>query len=174
LIIARNAPLSISEKIVLQAAAEQGKWKIRHEYVSENHQLISDSDLVDQAIQTWTERVGEYSAQNNLYKEANLHSILYRYAQFSNDYKGAYTAISKMCETDEGLAAFLRSFKESSFFDIRSLALVDDPEKLTKRITSSTLNDKYQWLIVFLRKQENISLIREQATQLKQASEENM
>jgi hypothetical protein len=90
--IAQNAPISISEKVVWLAASHQGKWKIRPESkVSEDRQLISDSALVDQAMQIWSERVRKYSVQGNLYKEANLHSILYRFAQFNNDaYDDAY------------------------------------------------------------------------------------
>src|ERR1019366_1644037 len=107
--ITQNAPLSIAEKVVWLAATNQGKWKIRPESkVSEDLQLISDGALVDQAIQTWTMRVRECISQRNLYKEANLHSILYRFAQFNNAYKEVYGAIANICKTDTGLAVFLR------------------------------------------------------------------
>ena len=166
--IARNAPLPISERVVVLAATNQGKWKIRPEdKVNEEHQLISDSNLVDLAIRTWTERVHECDTQGNLYKEANLHSILYRYAQFNDNYEGSFLAISRMCETDKGLAAFLRYFKKEAISHDGRITLVEDAEKLAQRITTSTLKNEYLWLAELLSEEGNILLIREQAAKLK-------
>lgn len=167
--ITQNSPLSISENIVWLAAANQGKWKIRPESkISQDRQLISDSALVDQAIQTWSARVQECVAQGDLYKEANLHSILYRFAQFNNDaYADVYVAISKMCETDKGLAAFLGHFKKENIPYDERLTLVEDAAKLAKRITDSTLKDEYFWFAELLSNEETIQRVREQATKLK-------
>lgn len=160
--ISRNAPLSISERIVLLAAEQQGKWIIRPENkVSEDHQLISDSALVDQAIQIWSERVRKISTQGNLYKEAQLHSILYRFAQFNNDaYDEVYVAINKMCETDKGLAAFLRYFKEANITYDYQFTLIEDAKKLAQRINDSTLKDEYLWLTELLNNKETIQHVR--------------
>lgn len=167
--ITQNAPLSISQKIVSRAAADQGTWRSRPEVkVNEEDQLISDSNLVDQAIRTWTGRVRECDARGNLYKEAHLHSILFCYAQFNNDYKEAYSAISNLCETDEGLAAFLGHFKEDFIFRDGSIKFIEDAEKLAKLITTSTLKNEYLWFADLLSEEENILLVREQAAKLRQ------
>lgn len=165
--IAKNAPLSISEKIVLTAAAEIGRWGNEGK-VSADRQLISNSGIVDQAIQLWLGRVRECITQGNLHKEPLLFAILYRFAQFNNDaYEDAYEAISKMCETDEGLAAFLKYFEKDSHFIGDRLMLVEDAEKLALRITNSKLKDKYVWLTELLRKEETIKFVREQVAKHK-------
>ena len=102
-----------------------------------------------------------------MYKEANLHSILYRYAQFSDNYDCTYLAISKICETDEGLAAFLRSFKEKNIHFEGRLMLVKDAEKLAQRIAESTLKHEYLWLSKLLGEEGNIQLVRAQAAKLR-------
>jgi len=162
--IAKNAPLSISEDIVRTAAAEIGKWgdSSKHK-ASEDSQLVSNGDIVDQAIQIWLERVRESVAKHALHKEANLFSILYRYAQLSDNYQNAYDAISKICETDNGLAAFLGYFEKESHFLHDKLMLVEDAEKLAYRITSSTLKDEYLWLAELLEKEETANFCRAQA-----------
>lgn len=166
--IAENASLSISEKIVLLAAQEIGKWGDPRDYrVSEDRQLISDGAIVDQSIETWIGRVRASDAQGTLYKEANLHSVLYRFAQFNNDaYDDVYKAISNMCKTDEGLAAFLRYYKEGNHSLGERLTLVEDAEKLAQRITDSTIKDEYRWLVELLKKEETIQFVSEQAARL--------
>lgn len=167
--IAKNASLSIAEKIVLAAAAEMGKWVNPHEReVGIDLQLIPKGDIVDQAIQLWLGRVRECITQGNLHKEPLLFAILYRFAQFNNDaYEGAYEAISKMCETDEGLAAFLKYFEKDSHFIGDRLMLVEDAEKLALRINDSKLKDEYIWLTELLRKEETIQFIQAQVAKHK-------
>ena len=167
--IAKNASLSIAEKIVLAAAAEMGKWGNPHEReVGIDLQLIPKGDIVDQAIQLWLGRVRECITQGNLHKEPLLFAILYRFAQFNNDaYEDAYEAISKMCETDEGLAAFLKYFEKDSHFIGERLMLVEDAEKLALRINNSKLKDEYVWLTELLRKEETIQFIQAQVAKHK-------
>lgn len=169
LMITQNAPLSISENIVLLAVRNQGKWENHPENrVSEDRQLISDGDLVDRSIKIWSERVKKCVAQGNLYKEANLHRILYRFAQFNNDaYEDVYAAINKMCETDEGFVAFLSKFKEENISYGGQLSLVEDAEKLVQRINNSTLKGKYLWLAELLTKEETIQFIKDEKAKLK-------
>lgn len=166
--ISQKSPLSIAEKIVLQAVSDQGKWEVQpNSKVSEDRQLISDSALVDRAIQIWMERVREYGDQGTLYKEATLHSILFRFAQFNHQvYDEAYKVISKMCGTNEGLTAFVRYFKENGYSLGDQLMLVEDAEKLAQRIADSTNEDEYQWLIKYLSDEQNIKSIRERAIKL--------
>lgn len=165
----RNASLSVSEKIVLEAAKEIGKWGKPHEYkVQDSLQLISDSEIVDQAIQIWLKRVQDSVDQGNLFKEANLISILFRFAQLNNDaYQNAYDAISSVCQTDEGLAAFLKYFVKESPPYQDSLMLVENAENLTQRITHSTLNDEYSWLVKLLGEEATIKFIQEQTAKHK-------
>lgn len=161
--IAQNAPLSIAEMIVRSAAAEIGKWgnSDRHKE-SEDRQLISDGSIVDQAIQAWIKRVQKSVDQGYLYKEANLFSILYRFAQFNNDtYEDSYEAISRMCKTKEGLGAFLKYFEKESHSLSDRLALVADTEKLAQQIINSTLKEEYHWLVELLRREETIQFIQE-------------
>lgn len=167
--VAKSASLSIAEDVVCTAAGEIGKWGDPHKHkVNEEYQLISNSDIVDKAIQTWLARVRECIAQGILYREANLFSIFYRFAQFNNNvYEEAYDAISKMCQTDKGLAAFLKYFEEGSPFNGERLMLAEDAEKLAQRIANSALKDEYHWLVELLGKEETIKFVQEQTTKLK-------
>lgn len=172
--IANSAPLSISEGVVCTAAAEIGKWGDPHQHkVNDECQMISSSDIVDQAIKIWLARVRECIAQGNLYKEANLFSVLYRFAQFNNDaYEETYDAISKMCETDKGLAAFLKYFVEGSHFIGDRLMLAEDAEKFAQRIANSALKDEYHWLVELLGKEETIKFVQKQTTKLKRQAQD--
>lgn len=129
--IVSTSLLSISEEVLRYAVLEQGKWIIRpHARISTERQLIPDSKLVDQAMKTWSDRVRESARQGDLYKEAQLHSVLYRFAQFNgNDYSEAYRAIDRMCQTEKGLAVFLKYFKKESLFPDSQFALIEDAEK---------------------------------------------
>lgn len=164
--IVNNSPLSISENILLQAYQEQGKWIIRpNDEVATERQLISNSELVDQAKETWSNRVRESVKQNTLHREALLPSILYRFAQFNdNDYLETYAAIDQMCRTEEGLAAFLKSFKKESIEPNPRFTLVRDAEKLVQYIRKSSIVKDYEWLIDILSQEEIIKQIREQPT----------
>ena len=168
--VARNASLSVSEKVVLEAESELGKWGESHQNkVRDSLQLIPNSKIVDQSIQIWLKRVRDSVDQGNLYKEANLISVLYRFAQLNNDaYDDTYDAISKMCRTDEGLAAFLKYFEEGSHFIGDKLKIVEDAEKLAQRITHSILKDKYSWLVKLLGEENTIKFIQEQTVKHKQ------
>ena len=174
--IAQSAPLSISERIVVTAAAEIGKWgnPLEHK-VRDDSQLISKGDIVDQAIQIWLDRVRDSVDNGNLYKEANLISVLYRFAQLNNEaYNTMYDAISRMCQTDEGLVSFLKYFKEGGHFIDDQLKAVEDAEKLAQRITHSTLKEKYSWLVKLLGEEATINFIKEQvAKHNKKVSDSN-
>ncbi len=127
--------------------------------------MISNSELVDKAVKTWSDRVRESIRRNDLFQEVYLHSILYRFAQFNgNDYSEAYTAIDQMCQTEKGLAAFLKYFKKESLFPDSQFTLIEDAEKLKQYILSSTFAKEYDWLIEVLSKEENIKKIKEQQT----------
>ena len=169
--VARNASLSVSEKVVLKAASELGKWGESHQYkVRDSLQLIPNSEIVDQSIQIWLKRVRDSVDQGNLYKEANLISVLYHFAQLNNDaYDDTYDAISKMCRTDEGLAAFLKHFEEGSHFIGVRLEIVEDAEILAQRITHSTLKDEYSWLVKLLGEEATIKFVQEQTVKHKRA-----
>lgn len=171
--IANNAPLSIAEGMVRTAAAEIGKWGDPDQHkVSDECQLISNSDIVDQAIQIWLARIQKCIAQDNLYMEANLFSVLSSLAELNNNaYEETYNAISKMCKTDKGLAAFLKYFVKGSHFIGNKLMLVEDAEKLAHRIANSALKDEYHWLVELLGKEETIRFVQEQTTKLKRLTQ---
>ncbi|MDX8385003.1 MAG: P-loop NTPase fold protein [Gallionella sp.] len=167
--IAQNAPLSISETVLLTAASEIGKWGNAKEYrVAHDKQLITDDDVVDNAIQIWLNRVRDSISQDELYKEANLTRVLYRYAQFNNDaYRDTYNAIYKVIKTDKGLAAFLRYFVEGSHVLRDRLMLVEDAKKFMRRIAKSEMKEEYSWLVKLLGEENTIQFVREQAAKHK-------
>ena len=72
-----------------------------------------------------------------------------------------------MCETDEGLAAFLRQYKEEAVHYDDRLTLVEDAGNLAQRINESTLKDKYSWLTQWLSKDEVIKAVKDNAGKLK-------
>ena len=164
--IVNNSLLSISVIILFIAVQNQGKWIIQpSDKVDTEQQLISCGELVDQATRIWSDRVRKSIRENSLFQEIYLHLILYRFAQFNgNDYSEAYTAIDQMCQTEKGLAAFLKYFKKESLFPDSQFTLIEDAEKLKQYILSSTFAKEYDWLIEVLSKEENIKKIREQQT----------
>ena len=164
--IVNNSPLLISVTVLFRAVQNQGKWIVRPgDKVSIESQLISNSELVDQALETWSDRVRESIRRNDLFQEVYLHSILYRFAQFNgNDYSEAYRAIDQMCQTEKGLAAFLKYFKKENLSHDSQFALIEDAEKLKQYILSSTFAEEYDWLIEILSKEEVIKQIKEQQT----------
>jgi hypothetical protein len=162
--IVSTSSLSISERVLWYAVLEQGKWIIRpHTKISTEHQLISDDALVDRAIKTWSNRVRESVRQGDLYKEVQLHSVLYRFAQFNgDDYSEAYLAIDQMCRTEEGLIAFLKLFTQESLVRDSHFTLVEDAEKLAQYIRNSSIAKDYEWLIEILSREEIIQKIRKE------------
>lgn len=168
-LIVRKAPLSISEPILLDAAAEQGKWVVRPEMLkSTETQLVPDSQVVDVAIKTWYCRVKEGIQQGTLSNEANMHRILYRFAQLNFAYEEAYCAVTKICSTEDGLKKFLSVHTaESPFNTIDSFSLVEDVQVLADRISVSKLKDDYAWLVELITSDGYANPIKEQAVRLK-------
>lgn len=162
--IVSTSSLSISERVLWYAVLEQGKWIIRpHAKISTEHQLISDDALVDRAIKTWSDRVRESARQGDLYKEVQLHSVLYRFAQFNgNDYSEVYAVIDQMCRTEEGLDAFLKDFTQERLAHDSQFTLIEDAEKLAQYIRNSSIAKDYEWLIEILSREEIIQKIRKE------------
>lgn len=164
-----KSPLSVSERILLDAAAEQGKWVMRPEMVKASEaQLIPDSEAVDTAIATWSEKVRQSIESGRLSEESRMHSILYRFAQLNFAYGEIYAAVGKICSTDDGLRKFLSTHvKDSPFNTIDSYGVVEDAPSLADRIKKSTLKDEYSWLAELLATPEWDKAIGEQSTRLK-------
>lgn len=160
--IVNNSPLSISVIVLFIAVKNQGKWIIRpSDKVDTEQQLITSSELVDQAISIWLDRVRKSIQENNLFQEIYLHMILYRFAQFgSNDYSEVYAAIDQMCRTEDGLDAFLKDFTQESLARDSHFTLIEDAEKLAQYIRSSSIAKDYKWLIEILSREEIIQKIR--------------
>ncbi|PTQ77961.1 KAP-like P-loop domain-containing protein [Nitrosomonas oligotropha] len=160
--IVHNSPLSISVIVLFIAVKNQGKWIIRpSDKVDTEQQLITSSELVDQAISIWLDRVRKSIQENNLFQEIYLHMILYRFAQFGgNDYSEVYAAIDRMCRTEDGLDAFLKDFTQESLARDSHFTLIEDAEKLAQYIRSSSIAKDYKWLIEVLSREEIIQKIR--------------
>jgi predicted KAP-like P-loop ATPase len=168
-LVVTKAPLSVSERILLDAAAEQGKWSIRPNMVkSKESQLVPDSQVVDLAIETWSCRVRESIQQGTLSNEPNVHRILYRFAQLNFAYEETYEAVTKICSTEDGLKKFLSVHTEDSPFNsLDSFALVEDAQVLADRISASKLNDEYAWLVTLITSDGYANPIKDQAVRLK-------
>jgi hypothetical protein len=169
-LIVTKAPLSISESILRNAAAEQGKWAIHPQMItSVDMQLVPDSQVVDMAIQTWSDRVRESVRQGSLSNEANMHSILYRFAQLNFAYEETYGAVTKICSTEDGLRKFLSVHVEGNpFNNPASFSLVEDTQVLVDRISVSTLKNEYAWLVALITSVGYVNSINEQAVHLKE------
>jgi hypothetical protein len=168
-LVIEGAQLSIAEIVLLEAAAEQGKWVVRPEMIkAPESQLVSNENVVDAAITSWSSRVRKSSDGGNLAREPRLHSVLYRFAQLNYAYQETYDMVKHICNADEGLRSFLTLFVENSPFDtIDKYGLVDDPQALAKRINGSALQDEYSWLATSLIESERANAIKEQASRLK-------
>lgn len=162
-------PLSISEKVLLEAAAEQGKWAVRPEMIKvPEAQLIQQGEAVDAAISTWTEKVRHNVAEGTMFRESRMNSILYRFAQLNFAYRETYEAVAKICATDEGLRQFLAPHvKDSPFNKVDSFTLVEDVTLLVDRIRASTLMEEYSWLINLIATPDWTRAIKQQSEQLK-------
>ncbi len=168
-LVVTKAPLSVSERILLDAAAEQGKWSIQPDMVkSKESQLVPDSQVVDLAIETWSCRVRESIQQGTLSNEPNMHRILYRFAQLNFTYEEAYEAVTKICSSEDGLKKFLSVHTQNSPFNsLDSFALVENAQILADRISESNLKDEYLWLVTLMTSVDFSKQINEQAVRLK-------
>jgi hypothetical protein len=164
-----SAPLSVSEKVLLEAAAEQGKWNVRPEMIKAcAAQLVSDGAAVDAAIATWSQQVRQRIEAGTLSKETRLHAILYRFAQLNFAYGETYEAVGKICSTDEGLRQFLSPHeKDSPFNTLDSYSLVEDATLLANRIRASELKAEYSWLVDLMSLPDWAKSIEEQSARLK-------
>ena len=161
--IVNDSPLSISEMVLVLAAQDQGKWKMGpSDKVDNPHQLISDGELVDSAIKTWTNRVRESIRKNTLFQEVHLFTILHCFAQFNNDYIEVHAAIDQMCKTKNGLTRFLKLFNQENIVLPNFKILIEDAEKLNQHILNFSITEKYEWLVTFLSQEENIESIKNQ------------
>lgn len=168
-LIAGNAPLSVSEQIVLAAAAEQGKWIVHPELILPSDlQLVSDDKAVDMALATWSNRVRTGARESQLTNEPRLQSILFRFAQLNFAYEEAYGLVQALCATDEGLKRFLADFvNESPFNSVDTFGLIEDANTFIARIRVSAMRDDYAWLADLLASGDYSQAIAIQATRLK-------
>ena len=164
-----DAPLSISESILLEAAAEQGKWYVHPEKQKpQKDQLVPDCIAVDNAIQIWSERVRKALASDQLHEEPRMHAILYRFAQLNYAYDEAYEGVSKVCSTDEGLEVFLAVYTEGDDFGWMShYALIASPQEFAVRIRGSSMNAQYSWFAKKLSDPQFSQAVEDQARRLK-------
>lgn len=144
----RLAPLSMAESILLTAAAESGKWSVRPNMKKKSgERLIDDVDAVNLSVNIWSERVEKSLEAGELYKQSNLFSILYRYAQLNDNYTEVYKMVWKICDSLDGLEKFLSYFNESDQDNIASqLGLLESSQRLAEIVSDSPLSKKYGWL----------------------------
>ncbi|WP_420998254.1 KAP family P-loop NTPase fold protein [Cupriavidus sp. 30B13] len=164
-----KAPLSIAESVLLEAAAEQGKWIIRPDLVKNMEaQLVGDGSVVDKALASWSDRVRDSVSLDKLAKEPRLHAILHRFAQLNFAYEEMFAAVNQICSTDEGLRRFLsRHVRNSPFNALDEYSLVEDAQALADRINSSGLRDEYLWLTSHITSPELSNKISAQSLRLK-------
>ncbi|WP_083411851.1 KAP family P-loop NTPase fold protein [Janthinobacterium sp. 1_2014MBL_MicDiv] len=167
-VVARS-PLSISENVLLEAATDQGKWIMRPGMAKEaDDQLISSSDVVNEAIATWSDNVRRSVVTGVLSEEPRMHAILHRFAQLNYTYGETYEVVGKICANDNGLRKFLSTHvKDSPFDSLDSYALVEDACLLADRIKASDLRGEYSWLADFIVEPGRAKAIGEQSARLK-------
>ncbi|HTD06248.1 KAP family P-loop NTPase fold protein [Undibacterium sp.] len=167
--IIANAPLSISEKVLLEAAAEQGKWVVHPELIkSPEAQLVANGGVVDEAIAAWSTRVMESVELGTIAKIPRMHAILYRFAQLNFAYEETYEAVKKICSTDDGLRVFLSvHVRDSPFDSLDGYGLVEDAHALASIIKTSGLKEEYSWLAAHITSSDRANLIEEQSARLK-------
>lgn len=167
-IIARS-PLSISEKVLLAAAVEQGKWVVHLEMAkAAEAQLISDGVAVDAALAAWSGKFRQSVEAGTISGESRMHSILYRFAQLNFAYEETYGAVERICSTEEGLQRFLSVHEKDSLFNrLDAYGLVEDGPTLAERIRTSGLEEEYSWLADQLSAPEAAKVIAEQSSRLK-------
>jgi hypothetical protein len=168
LVIAK-APLSISEKVLLEAVAEQGKWVVHPEMIrAPELQLVPDGDVVNAAIADWSTRFRESIELGTLTKEPRMHSILYRFAQLNYAYEETYAAVRNICSNDGGLRAFLSAHTRDSPFDaLDRYNLIEDAHAFAERINASALKEEYSWLATHITALERANAIKDQSSRLK-------
>lgn len=164
-LIVTKVPLSISEPVLLKAAAEQGKWIVHPEMVKpKDAQLVPDSGVVDTAIENWVSRVRKHIKDGTLANEIELQAVLFRFAQLNFAYDEVYDAVAQICSTDNGLKKFLSVHTEGSPFNsFESFGLVEDAQVLADRINSSGLKEQYGWLSTLIHSGDFPNRLREQA-----------
>ena len=164
-----KAPLSIAEKVLLEAAVEQGKWPVHPERIkAPEAQFVSDSGVFDAALTNWSARVRECVELGKIAKEPRMHSILYRFAQLNFAYSETYEAVTKICSSDDGLRVFLSiHIKNSQFDGVDMYGLVEDAQALADRINASVLMHEYSWLATQLTTTELATAIKDQSVRLK-------
>lgn len=167
-IIARS-PISVSEKVLLAAAVEQGKWVVHPEMAkSAEAQLISDGMAVDAALMVWSGKFRQSVEAGTISGESRMHSILYRFAQLNFAYEETYRAVKRICSTEEGLQKFLSVYEKNSPFNtLDSYGLVEDGPLLAERIRTSGLKDEYSWLADQISAPDAAKVIAEQSSRLK-------
>lgn len=133
------APLSLSERFVLVAAIQHGKWSVDpHRSVPEEWQLISDASIADGLIVMWCEKVQRITSEQGIVNEPRLHSVLYRWLQLGKEPRAVLTAVEEMCSSPPGLKSFLRKYKNDSFrLSVGDFELVWDAGKLATLIEAN-------------------------------------
>ncbi len=169
LLVINKAPLSISEELLLEAAAEQGKWPVRPEMKKPlEQQLVPDDSVVNNAIAIWSTHVRNRVEAETLLNETRMHAILYRFAQLNLAYSETYKMVEKICSTEKGLRRFLAIYEEDSPFNtLDNFTLVENSEMLANRINETSLKDEYAWLVTQISSEENAKAIQAQSTRLK-------
>ena len=169
-IIISNAPLSISETILLIGAAEQGKWHLHPEMAKDQRdQLVPDNEVLNSELETWSDKVRKSLMRKSLIKESRMHAILYRFAQLNLAYTETYAAVHLICSTEDGLKKFLSHFEKDSPFDsLKNYVLIEDSQHLADLINSSILRDYYYWLVAHITQHDRAYAIKKQASELKE------
>jgi hypothetical protein len=165
-----TAPVSVAESVLLEAAANLGKWTINRSKYEPDMPLITNSDLVDALILEWSDRVRKCVNAGVLHLEPTMNSILYRFAQLNFDYEETYGFVTRICATDAGLRKFVSvHVQDSPFNGVDNYELVQDAQVLADRIKTSSLNSEYAWLVEQLTDENWQSEITKQSTHLKAA-----
>lgn len=143
--IVADAPLSISEHILISIACDLGEWKIDpSRRVNPNKQLLPDLDAYKRLLALWLSRLDGANA-SSFALEPEPAAVLFRWMQLSDDCTGA----RKMAESLTKNFEFLPKLMNATQLDGRvrptlgNLDLIWDRQELIDLIRSSSLKQDY-------------------------------
>ena len=139
--VLEEGSLSVSETVVLQAAMDLDKWKMRRTGVPRSKQLLSDSTFVDDLAARWCHKVQEAANSGALLDEVQLGSVLWRWAQLGGDVHAVRSAIRGFCSTLAGLRIFSIPNSLNSRFpiELNAFDLIWDRVEFQKLLESDAL-----------------------------------
>lgn len=151
-LVIEEAPLSISEHILITIASELGEWKVDvSRCVTTDKQLISDVHVYKRLLKKWLARLRKTRA-SSFALEPEAAAVLFRWGQLSEDYSGARKMVKDLTKSFD----FLPKLMSATQLDGRvrtalgSLDLIWDRQGLIDIINASSMAKNYEQAVALL------------------------